>query len=121
MARAILEPYLKLLVMSKGKLQGRVALVTGAGRGIGRAIAVAYAREGAKVAATARTVAEVQGLIDQIHGEGGEARGFPADLLDAPVPAELVRKTADAFGGIDILVNNAGIGSSAGPRPVVNF
>jgi len=107
--------------MTKRKLEGRVALVTGAGRGIGRAIAVAYAREGAKVAATARTVAEVQGLVDQIHSEGGEARGFPADLLDPGVPAELIPQTVAAFGGIDILVNNAGIGSSAGPRPVADF
>jgi ketoreductase len=107
--------------MSKRKLEGRAALITGAGRGIGRAIAVAYAREGAKVAATARTAAEVQSLIDQIRSEGGEARGFPADLLDPKVPADLIRKTVDAFGGIDILVNNAGMGSSAGPRPVVNF
>ena len=107
--------------MSKRKLEGRVALVTGAGRGIGRAIAVAYSREGAKVAATARTVAEVQGLIDQIHSEGGDARAFPADLLDPSVPSELIQKTLAAFGGIDILVNNAGIGSSADPRPVVNF
>jgi ketoreductase len=107
--------------MTNRKLENRVALITGAGRGIGRAIAVAYAREGAKVAATARTVAEVEGLIGQIHGEGGEARAFPADLLEPGVPADLVRKTVEAFGGIDILVNNAGMGSSSGPRPVASF
>jgi NAD(P)-dependent dehydrogenase (short-subunit alcohol dehydrogenase family) len=107
--------------MSKGKLEGRRALVTGSGRGIGRAIALGYAREGAHVVATARTVAEVEGLVDQIHREGGNARGIPADLLDPAVPAELVRQTVKAFGGVDILVNNAGIGSAEGPSPVVSF
>src|SRR5579862_9425382 len=98
--------------MSNRKLAGKRALVTGAGRGIGRAIAVGFAREGAKVVATARTAAEVDGLVDQIRREGGDARGIPADLLDAGVPAELVRQTVQTFGGIDILVNNAGIGSA---------
>jgi ketoreductase len=107
--------------MSIGKLEGRVALVTGAGRGIGRAIALGYAREGAKVVATARTTAEVHELVHAIRHEQGEAIGIPADLLDAGVPADLVRQTTDTFGRIDILVNNAGIGSAAGPSPVVSL
>jgi NAD(P)-dependent dehydrogenase (short-subunit alcohol dehydrogenase family) len=107
--------------MSNGKLAGKRALVTGAGRGIGRAIAVGYAREGAKVVATARTAAEVDGVVDQIRQEGGDAQGIKADLLNAGVPAALVRQTVQAFGGIDILVNNAGIGSADGPSPVVRL
>src|SRR5690349_19780143 len=107
--------------MNKGKLAGRRALVTGSGRGIGRAIALGYGCAVAQVVVTARTAAEVNGVVDQIRREGGDARGIPADLLDPAVPADLVRQTVAAFGAIDILVNNAGIGSADGPSPVVSL
>jgi len=107
--------------MSDPMLEGRVALVTGAGRGIGRAIAAGYAREGARVVATARTAPDVEGLADEIRAGGGLARGIPADLLEPGAPAQLVRQTVETYGGIDVLVNNAGIGSSAGPAPVVGM
>ena len=102
-------------------MKGRVALITGAGRGIGRAIALGFSREGARVVATSRSEAELQSLADQIRVEGGTAVCFPADLLAPETPSRLVQETEKAFGKLDILVNNAGIGSSAGPAPVVRF
>ena len=97
------------------KLQSRLALITGGGRGIGRAVAFAFAREGASVAVAARTQAQVAGVAQQIHHECGvEALPVVCDVSDR----ESVRKTfaslAETFGrGPDILVNNAGIAISA--------
>lgn len=103
------------------KLQNRVALVTGGGRGIGRAIALALAREGAKVAVTARTTGELEEVVQTIRGEGGEALTLRADLADRASPREVIQTVADTWGPVEILVNNAGVGSSMGPRPVVDF
>ncbi|HUY33086.1 MAG TPA: SDR family NAD(P)-dependent oxidoreductase [Pirellulales bacterium] len=102
-------------------LQDRVALVTGAGRGIGRAIALAFAREGAKVVVTARTAKELDEVVEEIKSAGGTAIAISADLADRNVPAQVVAQVKQALGPIEILVNNAGIGSSADPRPVVDF
>ncbi len=107
--------------MNKRKLEGRVALITGASRGIGRAIARGYAREGAAVAVAARGTAELQSLVDEVQQTGGQAVAIPADLEDAAAPAEVIRQVLESLGTIDILVNNAGIGGSAGPSPVVDF
>jgi len=107
--------------MDKQKLEGRVALITGASRGIGRAIACGLAREGAAVAVTARTTADLQTLVDEIRQGGARAVAIPADLADLSVPARVVQEVLDSFGTIDILVNNAGIGSSSSPRPVIDF
>lgn len=103
------------------KLQNKVALVTGAGRGIGRAIAEAFAREGAQVAATARTVAELDELVSKVGAAGGQAKAFQADLTDRAAIPKLLADVIAAFGPIDILVNNAGLGSSSNPKPVVDF
>jgi NAD(P)-dependent dehydrogenase (short-subunit alcohol dehydrogenase family) len=102
-------------------LTGRVALITGAGRGIGRAIALAYAAEGARLALTARTNKELDDVVSQIRGDGGTALAFPADLSDRAVPRKLVTDVEKALGGVEILVNNAGVGSSANPQPVATF
>ncbi|HUQ71760.1 MAG TPA: SDR family NAD(P)-dependent oxidoreductase [Planctomycetaceae bacterium] len=102
-------------------LQDRVALVTGAGRGIGRAIALAFAAEGAKLALTARTVSELDELVATIRSAGGTALALPADLADRAVPGRLVADVEKSLGPIEVLVNNAGIGSSAGPSPVAQF
>ena len=102
-------------------LQDRIALITGAGRGIGRAIALAYAAEGARLALTARTVSELDEVVGLIRAGGGLANAFPADLADGAVPRRLAEDVERSLGPIEILVNNAGIGSSAGPKPVVEF
>jgi NAD(P)-dependent dehydrogenase (short-subunit alcohol dehydrogenase family) len=103
------------------KLHDRVALITGAGRGIGRAIALAFAREGARVALTARTASELDEVAGAISSEGGRAVALTADLADRSSPAHLVREVTTRLGPVDVLVNNAGVGSSADPRPVVDF
>src|SRR5690349_11988001 len=107
--------------MNQRKLDGRVALITGASRGIGRAIARGYANEGAAVAVTARSAADLESLVQEIRQSGGKALAIPADLADVAVPARVVQQVVASFGTIDILVNNAGIGSSSSPRPVVDF
>ncbi len=107
--------------MSDRKLEGRVALVTGASRGIGRAIARGYAREGAAVAVTARSAADLESLVEEIRQSGGRAIPVSADLTDPAAPPHVVQQVLESFGTIDILVNNAGIGSSSSPRPVVDF
>src|ERR1700727_2089785 len=107
--------------MSERKLEGRVGLITGASRGIGRAIARGYAREGAAVAVTARSVADLESVVEEIRQGGGRAVAIPADLGDVAVPARVMQQVLESFGTIDILVNNAGIGSSSSPRPVVDF
>src|SRR5258708_38015101 len=103
------------------QLANRISLITGAGRGIGRAIALAYAAEGACVALTARTTGELDAVVTQIRTAGGTASAFPADLSDRAVPQQVVADVERALGPVEILVNNAGVGSSSNPRPVVDF
>ena len=107
--------------MSNRQLEKKVALITGAGRGIGRAIAVGFAREGAAVAAVSRTESELNSLVEEIKVLGGQAVAFPADLTDVTAPKRLISEIVDCFGALDILVNNAGIGTAQSPRPVVDF
>jgi NAD(P)-dependent dehydrogenase (short-subunit alcohol dehydrogenase family) len=103
------------------KLQHRMALVTGAGRGIGRAIALALAREGARVAVTARTHSELQEVVQTAARDGGRVVAFTADLAQRESLHAMLRQATAALGPVEVLVNNAGIGSSANPRPVVDF
>ena len=90
-------------------LAGRVALVTGASRGIGRALAVGFARAGAKVVVAARSEAGCAGTLEQIEGEGGKAVAAAFDLADAASHAAPIEAAESVFGGLDILVNNGGI------------
>jgi NAD(P)-dependent dehydrogenase (short-subunit alcohol dehydrogenase family) len=102
-------------------LHERVALVTGGGRGIGRAIALALAEAGAKVAVTARSAMELREVVDGIHGRKGRALAVAADLSERTAPVRVMHEIVAAFGRVDILVNNAGVGSSSNPKPVIAF
>lgn len=90
-------------------LAGRTALVTGASRGIGRAIAVALGNCGAHVACVARNVEKLEEVASEIKAAGGEATVFPCDVTDGDAVQKTVDAVIEAAGGIDILVNNAGI------------
>ncbi len=91
-------------------LQGKVALVTGASRGIGQAIARAFAREGAKVAIVYnRSPEPAQKLIDEITAAGGEAIMFQADVKNFEAAQKIVNQVVEKWGQLDILVNNAGV------------
>lgn len=100
-----------------GLLAGRVAVVTGASRGIGEAIAIRYAMEGAKVVVSARTEKDgdhslpggIQEVVERIQKAGGEAAGVRCDLASPQEREQLIRTAEQAFGPVDILVNNAAI------------
>src|ERR1700682_2695979 len=96
--------------MKDKRLDGKVAIVTGSSRGIGRAIAERYAAEGAKVAVNYfGREREAQSVVDTIEKAGGEAFSVRADVSSSADVKELVRATVDRFGRVDILVNNAGV------------
>ena len=90
-------------------LEGRVALVTGAGRGIGRAIALAFAREGAKVAVTGRNRARLAQVVEAIRAGGGVAEALVLDVTREADAARVAEEVVARWGGIDVLVNNAGV------------
>ena len=91
-------------------LTGKTALITGGGRGIGRSIALAFAREGARIAVAARTAEQVQQVASEI---GNGAIGLVCDVADPESVARMFSETRERFGDADILVNNAGIAESA--------
>lgn len=92
------------------RLEGKVAVVTGAGRGIGRAVALALAAEGAKVVVNySRSADAAEAVAAQIRDAGGEAVAFQADVADAPQVQALVGAAKEKYGALDILVNNAGV------------
>ncbi|MEN6488094.1 MAG: SDR family NAD(P)-dependent oxidoreductase, partial [Smithella sp.] len=90
-------------------LSGKVALVTGAGRGIGKAIALALAKAGADVCVTARTESQINETAEEIRQMGRRALAVPADATNAAAVASVVEKTVAELGGLQILVNNAGM------------
>jgi NAD(P)-dependent dehydrogenase (short-subunit alcohol dehydrogenase family) len=95
------------------ELRGASALVTGAGRGIGRAIALALGRAGVGVTGVARTASDLESLVAEIQRAGGRAVAHPGDIRDAAVAAAAVARAREAHGRLQILVNNAGVGSHA--------
>jgi NAD(P)-dependent dehydrogenase (short-subunit alcohol dehydrogenase family) len=102
-------------------LNGKVAFVTGSGRGIGRATAVQLAAAGAKVVVTSRSRSELDEVIQCIRSAGGRAEAVECDLSNRSQSLQLIADAVKPFGPVDILINNAGIGSSADPRPLAEF
>nr|WP_208406264.1 glucose 1-dehydrogenase [Amycolatopsis granulosa] len=90
-------------------MQGKVAIVTGAGRGLGRAMAQALAEAGAAVTVAARTRSELDRFADEVKASGGSALACPTDITDESAVEQMVTATVETFGRVDILVNNSGI------------
>ena len=90
-------------------LEGKVGVITGGGRGIGRAIALDFARNGADVVVAARTVTEIEKVADAVRALGREALAVPTDMTKESDIKNLITKAQEKFGKIDILVNNAGV------------
>jgi 7-alpha-hydroxysteroid dehydrogenase len=102
------------MILDRFRVTDRVAIVTGAGRGIGAATAVALVQAGAEVVISARTEGQLADVARQVEAAGRRALAVPADLSDLDAAAGLAAAAADAFGRLDIVVNNVG---GALPRP----
>ena len=101
------------------KLSGKVALITGGSRGIGKAIAIAYARQGASVFICARGEADLNRAVDEIRSANGKAHGCIGNVGDAGQATDIVKAALEHFGKLDVLVNNA---SALGPRvPIAQY
>jgi len=90
------------------ELNGRTAIITGAGRGVGRALAIEFARRGANVACCARREHEIKQTVELIEAEGGSGLAIPVDVTDQAQTQDMARRALDRFGAIDVLFNNAG-------------
>jgi 3-oxoacyl-[acyl-carrier protein] reductase len=94
-------------------LEGKTAIVTGAGRGIGKAVSVALGKAGCRVVVAARTREQIEGVQKEIISQGGAALAIPADLTTDEDIRRLVEETQAEWGAVDILINNAGWGKRA--------
>ncbi|MEV7113795.1 SDR family NAD(P)-dependent oxidoreductase [Streptomyces anulatus] len=97
------------------RFTGKAVLVTGAGSGIGRAVALAFAAEGASVVAAGRTAASLDETVALIEKEGGSAVAVTADVTRSQEVGALVRRTVEHFGSLDVAVNNAGVFRGGAP------
>jgi 7-alpha-hydroxysteroid dehydrogenase len=104
------------MILDRFKLTGCVALVTGAGRGIGRGIALAFAEAGADVVCAARTRADLEATAGEVRARGRRALVVPCDVMQTEALEALVAASVAEFGRLDLLVNNAG---GTGPRPAL--
>jgi len=103
------------------RLKDQTALVTGASRGIGEAIARAFAKEGAHLAITGHSRQELEALKNEFIGQGVRCESIVADLTQNGAVDQVWRQATQRFGWIDILVNNAGMKSSGSLNPVVDY
>ncbi len=101
------------------RLRGKVTIVTGAGTGIGQAIAILFAREGAKVVICGRTPTTLDDTLSTIRQNGGEAIAIRCDVTSEEEVRELIRKPVETYGRLDVLVNNAGIGCV--PKTIIDM
>ncbi len=97
-------------MLEEFSLAGKIALITGAGRGLGRAIASVFAEAGADIVATSRTIKELEVTALEVEKHGRKCLVAPADVMDAGQIRVLAEKAISTFGKVDILVNNAGVG-----------
>src|SRR5215211_6603718 len=97
-------------------LEGKVALITGASQGLGRALALAFAREGARVAINARSEGSIGPVAEEVEDTGAEVFALVADVSKGADVERMVSETLERFGRIDVLVNNAGL---LGPRVAI--
>ncbi|MHB8772715.1 MAG: SDR family NAD(P)-dependent oxidoreductase [Syntrophales bacterium] len=103
------------------KLQGKIAIITGAGRGLGRCTALAFAREGAKLVLAARSAEEIEHVAEELRALRKEAIAVSVDVSHEDEVNRLVQKTLDSYGTIDILVNNAGSRGPIGPLQEISL
>ena len=104
--------------MSEKKLDGKVAVITGASKGLGKAMALALAAEGAQIALVSRNIEQLNEVGKAVKSAGGEARVFQADVVEEEQVRKLERDVTGAFGKVHILINNAGINVR---KPIVEF
>ena len=97
------------------KLKDKVAIITGAGRGLGRSVALAFGRQGAKIVLAARGKGEIDQLAEQLRALRKDAIAIPADISDEDQVNHLIERTLETYGTVDILVNNAGARGPIGP------
>jgi NAD(P)-dependent dehydrogenase (short-subunit alcohol dehydrogenase family) len=98
-------------------LEGKVAIITGASRGIGRALALRFAEEGAKLMLTTTNPERAAGVVEEIKAKGGEAVAMKADISDENDTKKIAEKVMQQYGKVDILINNAGIWYGVEAKP----